>query len=138
MTLEVDGAQMKVTTMKSRVLDIVQESGFSVADRDDLFPAGDQTVRDAQTIVLRRGRPLQISLDGRVTEQQWTTAATVDGALAQLKMTDTAPVAANRAARVPLGGMALPSAAWAGLAAMPSGWRAPLPCCVPILRSLCR
>ena len=70
MTLEVDGAQMKVTTMKSRVLDIVQESGFSsVADRDDLFPAGDQTVHDAQTIVLRRSRPLQISLDGQDPKQ---------------------------------------------------------------------
>ncbi|HNF05761.1 MAG TPA: transglycosylase family protein [Mycobacterium sp.] len=107
-TLEVDGAQMKVTTMKSRVLDIVQESGFSVADRDDLFPAGDQTVHDAQTIVLRRSRPLQISLAGQDPKQVWTTASTVDEALAQLSMTDTAPAAASRGSRLPLEGMALP------------------------------
>ena len=60
-TLDVDGTQIKVTTMKSRVVDIVEENGYSVADRDDLFPAAGQTVHDADTIVLRRGRPLQIS-----------------------------------------------------------------------------
>ena len=38
----------------------------------------------------------------------WTTASTVDEALAQLAMTDTAPAAASRGTRVPLAGMALP------------------------------
>jgi uncharacterized protein YabE (DUF348 family) len=38
----------------------------------------------------------------------WTTASTVDAALAQLSMTDTAPAAASRGSRVPLAGMALP------------------------------
>lgn len=107
-TLEVDGTQMKVTTMKSRVIDIVEENGYSVADRDDLFPAAGQTVADAQTIVLRRSRPLQISLDGQNAQQVWTTASTVDEALHQLQMTDTAPAAASRGSRLPLEGMALP------------------------------
>lgn len=107
-TLTIDGTAMRVTTMKSRVIDIVQENGFSVAERDDLYPAGDVRVRDADTIVLRRSRPLQISLDGHQSRQVWTTAATVDEALAQLAMTDTAPAAASRGSRVPLSGMALP------------------------------
>jgi uncharacterized protein YabE (DUF348 family) len=107
-TLTVDGIAMRVTTMKSRVIDIVEENGFTVAERDDLYPAGDVQVRDATNIVLRRSRPLQISLDGQGTRQVWTTASTVDEALAQLAMTDTAPVAASRASRVPLAGMALP------------------------------
>ena len=58
--------------------------------------------------MLRRSRPLQISLDGQNTKQVWTTASTVDEALAQLAMTDTAPAAASRGSRVPLAGMALP------------------------------
>jgi uncharacterized protein YabE (DUF348 family) len=107
-TLDVDGTQVKVTTMKSRVVDIVEESGYTVADRDDLFPAAGQTVHDAQTIVLRRSRPLQISLDGQDPKQVWTTASTVDEALNQLRMTDTAPAAASRGSRLPLEGMALP------------------------------
>ncbi|OBG22176.1 Resuscitation-promoting factor RpfB [Mycobacterium sp. 852002-51057_SCH5723018] len=107
-TLTVDGIAMRVTTMKSRVIDIVQENGYAVDERDDLYPAGDVQVHDAANIVLRRSRPLQISLDGRDTKQVWTTASTVDEALAQLAMTDTAPAAASRGSRVPLAGMALP------------------------------
>jgi len=107
-TLSVDGTAMTVTTMKSRVVDIIRENGFSVSDRDDLYPAAGERVPDAANIVLRRSRPLQISLDGRDTKQVWTTASTVDEALAQLSMTDTAPAAASRGSRVPLAGMTLP------------------------------
>lgn len=107
-TLSVDGTAMTVTTMKSRVIDIIGENGFSVSERDDLYPAAGERVSNAANIVLRRSRPLQISLDGQNTTQVWTTASTVDEALAQLSMTDTAPAAASRGSRVPLAGMALP------------------------------
>jgi resuscitation-promoting factor RpfB len=107
-TLTVDGTAMRVTTMKSRVIDIIQENGFSFGERDDLYPAADVAVHDAENIVLRRSRPLEISLDGHDVKKVWTTASTVDEALAQLAMTDTAPAAASRGSRVPLAGMALP------------------------------
>jgi resuscitation-promoting factor RpfB len=107
-TLTVDGSQMTVATMKSRVIDVVKENGFDVDERDDLYPAADQPVHQSETIVLRRSRPLQISLDGANSRQVWTTAATVQEALAQLQMTDKAPAAASRGSRVPLAGMSLP------------------------------
>lgn len=107
-TLTVDGAPMTVQTMKSKVIDIVEENGFEVGDRDDLFPAAEQTVNPNDNIVLRRSRPLQISLDGQGSQQVWTTASTVDEALKQLQMTDKAPAAASRGSRVPLAGMSLP------------------------------
>ena len=107
-TLSVDGTAMTVTTMKSRVIDIIRENGFNVSERDDLYPAAGERARNAENIVLRRSRPLQISLDGQNAKQVWTTASTVDEALAQLAMTDTAPAAASRGSRVPLAGMALP------------------------------
>ncbi len=107
-TLSVDGTQIPVTTMRSRVIDIVEEAGFTVTDRDDLYPAGDQRVSDSATIVLRRSRPLDISVDGQGTQHVLTTASTVDEALAQLSLTQTAPAAASRGSRVPLSGMALP------------------------------
>jgi uncharacterized protein YabE (DUF348 family) len=107
-TLSVDGSPITVTTMKSRVIDVVEENGFEVSDRDDLFPAAGEAVHQSDTIVLRRSRPLEVSLDGRDTKQVWTTASTVDEALAQLRMTDKAPAAASRGSRVPLAGMALP------------------------------
>ncbi|MGA5463536.1 transglycosylase family protein [Mycobacterium sp. NPDC050041] len=107
-TLNVDGTSTTVTTMKSRVIDVVEENGFDVEDRDDLRPAGDQKIRQSETIELRRSRPLQISLDGQHSTQVWTTASTVDEALSQLQMTDKAPAAASRGSRVPLAGMSLP------------------------------
>jgi uncharacterized protein YabE (DUF348 family) len=107
-TLDVDGSPMTVSTMKSRVIDVVQENGFTLGERDDLYPAGDQQVSDAGTIVLRRSRPLQVSMDGHESRQVWTTASTVDEALQQLSMADAAPAAASRSSRLPLAGMALP------------------------------
>jgi resuscitation-promoting factor RpfB len=107
-TLSIDGARMTVSTMKSRVIDVVKENGFDVGDRDDLYPAGDQAVQQSETIVLKRSRPLQISLDGHGSREVWTTASTVQEALSQLSMTDTAPAAASRGSRVPLEGMSLP------------------------------
>jgi uncharacterized protein YabE (DUF348 family) len=106
--LTVDGSEMTVATMKSRVIDVVKENGFDVGDRDDLYPAASEPVHQADSIVLRRSRPLQISLDGENSRQVWTTASTVDEALAQLRMTDKAPAAASRGSRVPLAGMSLP------------------------------
>lgn len=107
-TLAVDGTSVTVSTMKSRVIDVVRENGFEVGDRDDLYPAANEPIEQSETIVLRRSRPLQISLDGRNSREVWTTASTVQEALAQLSMTDTAPAAASRGSRVPLGGMSLP------------------------------
>jgi uncharacterized protein YabE (DUF348 family) len=107
-TLTVDGSSVTVSTMKSRVIDVVKENGFDVGERDDLYPAAAETVHQSDTIVLRRSRPLQISTDGNGSRQVWTTASTVNEALAQLQMTDKAPAAASRGSRVPLAGMSLP------------------------------
>ena len=64
-TLSVDGSPMTVSTMKSRVIDVVRDNGFAVGDHDDLYPAANQPVHQSDTIVLRRGRPLQVSMDGQ-------------------------------------------------------------------------
>ena len=107
-TLSVDGLPKTVSTMKSRVFDVVRENGFAVGDHDDLYPPANQPVHQSDTIVLRRGRPLQVSIDGQQSKQVWTTATTVDEALKQLSMSDAAPAAASRASGLPLAGMALP------------------------------
>jgi uncharacterized protein YabE (DUF348 family) len=106
-TLRVDGSAMTVSTLKSRVSDVLRDNGFSVSDRDDLQPAGDQPLQQSETIVLRRGRPLQLSTDGGPSAQVWTTATTVDEALAQLSLSDALPTTASRTTNIPLTGMAL-------------------------------
>jgi uncharacterized protein YabE (DUF348 family)/transposase len=107
-TLSVDGSPKTVSTMKSRVIDVVREQGFAVNDHDYLSPAANQPVRQSDTIVLRRGRPLLVSIDGQQSKRVWTNATTVDEALKQLSMSDAAPAAASRSSRLPLAGMALP------------------------------
>jgi resuscitation-promoting factor RpfB len=106
-TLSVDGLPMTVGTMKPRVIDVVRENGFAVGDHDELYPAGVQPVHQSETIVLRRGRPLQLSIDGQPSRQVWTTALTIDEVLKRLSMSDAAPLAVSRASRLPLAGMAL-------------------------------
>jgi resuscitation-promoting factor RpfB len=107
-TLDVDDSPMTVSTMQSRVIDVVHENGFTAGERDDLYPAADQELHQGDTIVLRRSRPLEVSMDGLESRQVWTTASTVDEALQQLSMADSAPTAASRSSRLPLAGMALP------------------------------
>ena len=106
-TLSVDGSPMTVSTMESRVIDVVRENGFAVDNHDELYPAADQPVHHSDSIVLKRGRPLQVSVDGGQSKQAWTTALTVDEALKQLSIRDAAPAAASRFSRVPLAGMVL-------------------------------
>ena len=108
-TLTVDGTAMRVTDHE--VAGDRHRQGERVRRRPSAttcFRPLTWQVHDGDNIVLRRSRPLQISLDGQDAKQVWTTASTVDEALAQLAMTDTAPAAASRGSRVPLAGMALP------------------------------
>lgn len=107
-TLDVDGVATSVVTMRTRVVDIVEASGLAVGQRDEVAPAAGQRVGDGQTIALRRGRPLAVSIDGGGPRQMWTTASTVGAALAQLSLTDVAPAAASGDSPVPLAGMELP------------------------------
>ena len=51
-TLDVDGTAMTVTTMRSRVADIVEENGFAVGERDELSPGAGTHVGDAATCLL--------------------------------------------------------------------------------------
>ena len=108
-TLTSTAPPMTVTTMKSRVIDVVQENGFDVGDRDDLYPAADQTVapvRDhraapqpaAADLARRPGQHARCGPRRRPSTRR----------SAQLQMTDTAPAAASRGSRVPLAGMSLP------------------------------
>jgi resuscitation-promoting factor RpfB len=108
LTLSVDGIPMTVSTMRSRVIEVVRENGFSFGEHDSIYPGANQRVHQSDTIVLRRGRPLQVSIDGQPSKQVWTTALTVDEALKQLSMGDVAPAAASPASRLPLAGMWLP------------------------------
>lgn len=106
-TVVVDGEQRVVHTFASSVSGALDSAGLQADDKDALAPSADSEIDDGSRIVLKRGRPLSLVIDG--TEQKvWTTALTVDTALRQLGMhADGVQVSADRSRRIPLEGLAL-------------------------------
>ncbi|MER5884640.1 ubiquitin-like domain-containing protein [Streptomyces sp. NPDC001941] len=81
--LTVDGAPRTLHTFADDVGELLADEGLAVGDHDIVAPAPGRTLASGDEIVVRYGRPVTLTLDGR-RRQVWTTARTVDGALRQL------------------------------------------------------
>lgn len=82
-TLSVDGSAVDVSTMAGTVGEVLYDQGIALGEHDVVAPAADTRLRDGTRIAVRYGRPLTVTVDGR-TQTYWTTATTVDEALARL------------------------------------------------------
>jgi len=100
--LVVDGQARTVQTTAQHVGDVLSAEGYHVTGHDLLAPAASSAVHDGTRIVLRRGRLLDLNVDGEQT-QVWTTAPTVAEALAQLGYSTSDFVSVSRSQRLPLG-----------------------------------
>jgi resuscitation-promoting factor RpfB len=100
--LVVDGQARTVQTTAGDVGQVLSANGLRVSAHDLVAPRAAAAVHDGTTIVLRRGRLLNLSIDGRPA-QVWTTARTVDEALAELGYTSGDFVSVSRSRRLPLG-----------------------------------
>ena len=69
---------------------------------DLLAPSATASVHDGSTIVLKRGRLLRLSIDG-AGRDVWTTAPTVEAAMAQLGFDSANFTSVSRSKRLPLG-----------------------------------
>jgi uncharacterized protein YabE (DUF348 family) len=106
-TVAVDDEQRVVHTFASSVAGALKSAGLRADDKDALAPTADSQISDGSRIVLRRGRPLTLTVDG-ARREVWTTALTVQTALHQLGMRGQDMVlSADRSRRIPLAGMAL-------------------------------
>ncbi|HEY2763044.1 MAG TPA: transglycosylase family protein [Pseudonocardiaceae bacterium] len=106
-TVTVDGEQRTIHTFASSVSGALEAAGLRARGKDTLAPTADSQVDDGSRIVLKRGRLLDLNIDG-AQRKVWTTALTVDNALRQLGMrTDAMVVSTDRSQRIPLQGMAL-------------------------------
>jgi uncharacterized protein YabE (DUF348 family) len=106
-TVTVDGEQRTIHTFASSVAGALESAGLRVDEQDALAPTANSAVADGSRIVLKRARPLALTVDG-AQHEVWTTALTVDTALAQVGM--SAPdmeLSADRSRHIPLEGMAL-------------------------------
>jgi uncharacterized protein YabE (DUF348 family) len=106
-TVTVDGASRQVHTMSGSVAGALEAAGITVGEHDQLAPAPDQGITDGSVINLDRGRLVTVTIAG-VDHQIWTTARTLDQALAELG-TDTSQMklSADRGRDVPVGGLTL-------------------------------
>ncbi|WP_154674295.1 ubiquitin-like domain-containing protein [Nakamurella lactea] len=106
-TISVDGQRQQVTTYASSVEGALAAAGVSVGQHDTLAPAGAAAVSDGSTIAVQRGRLLSVTVDGR-TRKLWTTAKTVDQAMAELGLgVDNFRLSADRSRSIPLAGFTL-------------------------------
>lgn len=106
-TITVDEEQRTVHTFASSVAGALESAGLRVGDQDTLAPTATSPVADGSHIVLQRGRPLSLTVDG-TQHEVWTTALTVENALHQVGMPSrNVELSADPSWRIPLDGMTL-------------------------------
>ncbi|WP_370894317.1 ubiquitin-like domain-containing protein [Janibacter sp. GXQ6167] len=94
--LSVDGAQSTSRAFGGTVGDILEKEGVSLGEHDTVSPSVDTPIADGQTIVVRYGRELTVTVDGK-ERTYWTTAANVGDALDELNIrADGARLSASR------------------------------------------
>ncbi|MGH3928184.1 MAG: ubiquitin-like domain-containing protein, partial [Pseudonocardiaceae bacterium] len=103
-TIMVDDEQRIIHTFASSVSGALDSAGLHADEKDALAPTADSEIDDGSRIVLKRGKPLALTVDGTPREI-WTTAATVETALHQLGMpAEGVALSTERTQRIPLEG----------------------------------
>ena len=105
--ITVDGQRMTVKTHGSTVGDALDAAHLSVGSHDLLAPDTSTRLSSRTTVVLRRGREMALTVDGKPREV-WVTATSVDEALSQIGLrTAGALLSADRSRAIPLKGFSL-------------------------------
>jgi len=103
--LSVDGKTSTVHLFGSTVADVLNHQGIKLDKHDIVAPAVTTALGDNQRVVVRYGRLLTVTVDGK-TQEFWTTSTTVSGALAELGIrADSAKLSVSRSQ--PLGRLGL-------------------------------
>ncbi|MFE3586926.1 ubiquitin-like domain-containing protein [Streptomyces niveus] len=106
-TLSVDGTPRTLHTFASGVDELLADEGVPIGEHDLVAPGRGAELANGDTVVVRHGRPVMLTLDGR-RRQIWTTADTVDGALRQLGVrAEGALMSVSRSSAIPRSGLAL-------------------------------
>jgi uncharacterized protein YabE (DUF348 family) len=105
--VDADGHRTQASAFGGTVADVLEDQGITVGEHDIVSPAPGTGLSDGQTIVVRYGRRLTLTVDGE-TKSYWTTAQTVDAALSDLDVrADGAKLSASRSEPLGRQGLAL-------------------------------
>ena len=106
-SLSLDGDTSSVHVFGSTVGDLLAKQDVPVGEHDIVQPAADAPLNDGDTVVIRYGRKLTVTMDGK-TSDYWTTATSVDAALAELGIrADSAKLSVSRSEPLGRSGLAL-------------------------------
>ncbi len=104
-TISIDGVPQNVSTLAGSVDGALDDAGVRIAEHDTLAPSPDAEITDGSQIVVQRGRLLTLTVDG-ASRQVWTTATTVEQALAEIGQDPASyQLSADRSRAIPLGGL---------------------------------
>lgn len=99
--LTVDGQARTIRTTADTVQGALRSAGYSIDGHDLVAPAAASPLHDGSTIVFKRGRLLQLNVDGTL-RSVWTTEPTVADALAALGYSGSDYSSVSRSTRLPL------------------------------------
>lgn len=106
-TLDVDGQEHTVYTFGDTVNEVLDSEGLNAGSHDVLSPSPNASVSDGGTIVLDRGRQLELTVDGQ-QQEQWVHSGTIGEALKQLNVdTKGAWISTDPSAEIPLKGVSV-------------------------------
>jgi len=106
-TVDIDGKSHEVSTYASTVGEVLEDEGLDVGKHDALSPSPQASINDGGTIVLQRGRQLQVTVDGEKREF-WVRATTVEEALKAANLSvDGAWMSHEMNRSVPLSGLSM-------------------------------
>jgi len=106
-SVTVDWQAQEVGTFSGSVEGALDAAGVAVGEHDTVAPALDTAISDGSQIVVAHGRLLTLTIDGQ-TREIWTTATTVEQALAELGQDPAAyKLSADRSRGIPLDGLAV-------------------------------
>ncbi|MDQ1538079.1 MAG: resuscitation-promoting factor RpfB, partial [Actinomycetota bacterium] len=107
LTLSVDGKPSAVHLFGNTVGDLLAHQGIKLKSHDLVAPAVSTPLEDGQKVVVRYGRLLTVTVDGK-TKEFWTTQTTVSGALADLGIrADSAKLSVSRSQPLGRQGLAM-------------------------------
>ncbi len=97
----IDGQARTIHTRAGTVGGALHDAKIAIDGHDAVAPAPSTAIHDGSTIVVRKGRLLNLNIDGHAVSV-WTTATTVDEALGQLGYGSDKTLTVSRSTRLPL------------------------------------
>lgn len=87
--LSLDGQVRQANFFGTKVSDLLSASGVKLGEHDEVWPTQDSKITDGSLVEVKFGKPITLIVDGKLTTF-WTTATTLDEALDQIGMRDSA------------------------------------------------